>query len=55
MSKYLPLSNGVPSYWPSIDDNFSIFRISTALPEEVDTVIVGSSHAGAAIAYYMLE
>lgn len=55
MSKYLPVANGMQSFWLTAEDDFSVFRSSEYLPKEVDTIIIGSGYAGATTAYFLLE
>ena len=50
----LPKSNPLISYWQDPPDELADYRSSNELPEEVDTVVIGSGITGARVAHQLL-
>lgn len=55
MSKYLPVENGMDSFWFRDEDELGTHQTTASLPEESDVVIVGAGFAGVATAYHLLK
>ena len=49
-----PVPNPTISYWQDPPDEIAGYQSSSSLPQEVDTVIIGSGITGASIAYNLL-
>lgn len=55
MSQYLPVANGMKSFWLTAESDFSSHRSTEELPKEIDTIIIGSGYSGATTAYYLSQ
>lgn len=50
----LPRQNPTESYWQLEPDDIADLRSTSSLPENADTVIIGSGITGAAVAFNLL-
>lgn len=54
-NRYLPVQNGLKSFWLKEPHELSDHRTTPSIPEQSDIVIIGAGYAGVATAYHLLK
>ncbi|KIW18010.1 hypothetical protein PV08_02297 [Exophiala spinifera] len=55
MSQYLPVKNGLKSFWFREPQGLENHRTTESIPSHADVVIIGAGYAGAATAYHLVR
>src|SRR4051812_44863080 len=54
-NRYLPVKNGLKSFWLKEPHELSDHRSTPSIPEQSDIIIIGAGYAGVATAYHLLK